>query len=84
MLKILQLLFEFALGGAVLVFVYWQMIRPLFRGTPIFPMFRRRPRVERELEVVNEQMEDADLRRQLEARQRQLGEESPHTTKEKT
>ena len=82
MLKILQLLFEFALGGAVLVFAYWQMIRPLFRGTSMFPMFRRRPRVERELEAVNEQLEDADLQRQLEARRRQIGKESTPTTKE--
>lgn len=74
MVKILLFLFELGVGCGVLIFAYSQLIRPLFRGTSVFPMFRGRPSVERDIERVNGELEDKDLVRQLAEKQRQLGE----------
>ncbi|MBP9698279.1 MAG: hypothetical protein KBD65_03760 [Candidatus Moranbacteria bacterium] len=73
MIKLLQWGIEGVVALAILIFVYSQVLRPLFRGTPAFPMFRRRPNTERQIEEVNEQLEDKQLQRELADRQRQLG-----------
>lgn len=65
-------LLELAAIAAVIALVYSQLILPMVRKTPFFPLFRSRPRVEREIEATNEALEDADLGDELKQRQRQL------------
>lgn len=74
MIKLLQWGLEAGLALAILAFAYAQILRPLIRGTPVFPIFRKRRQIERELEVVNESLEDKRLEEELAARQRELGE----------
>ena len=72
MIKVLQWGFEGLLALAILVVAYSQILLPLFRGTPMFPFFRRRPKLERELERVTEEIEDRDLAARLAERRREL------------
>ncbi len=73
MIKLLQILFELSLAGVGLIFVYSQVLRPAFRGTPVFPMFRKRPQTEREIERVNETIEEKEQERYLKQRRRKAG-----------
>lgn len=72
MIKILQVVFELVLGGVIILACYSQLIRPMFRRTPAFPFFRRRPNIEGEIEKVDESLEDKELRKQLAKKQKQL------------
>ena len=74
MIKLLQLSLEVLLGVLVLVFAYSQVVRPLVKKTPVFPMFRRRRNLEREIEVVEEGLEDKGLEGTLNQKKKQLGE----------
>ena len=76
MINVLGWGFEILLALGVLAIVYSQILRPLFRGTPLFPFFRERPKLERELEQVTEQIEDKDLAARLAARRRELDDSS--------
>ena len=73
MIKVLPYLIEGLIILVALAFVYAQVVLPFFRKTPFFPMFRSRPKVERRIEEVNEQLRDKALERELAERQRQLG-----------
>lgn len=59
--------------GLVLVLVYSQLIRPLMKKTPILPLIRPRRNIEREIEKVNEGLEDRGLERTLKEKRRKLG-----------
>ena len=65
MIKLLQFGFEWLLMLVILVFVYAQVIRPLVVGTPVFPMFRKRPNLEREMEEVTEELRDQEQAQNL-------------------
>lgn len=73
MIKILSVLIELILGGVIIVGCYSQLVRPMFRRTPVFPFFRKRPNLEGEIEKVDESLEDKELRKQLARKQKQLG-----------
>ncbi len=73
MIKLLQLLFEVLLGGFIVIGVYSQILRPLVKRTPVFPVFRKRPNLERESEGVNEALADKAQQRELERKKRKLG-----------
>ncbi|OGZ15071.1 MAG: hypothetical protein A3H76_06620 [Candidatus Lloydbacteria bacterium RIFCSPLOWO2_02_FULL_54_12] len=64
-IKLLQLILEIGAGLLVIVMVYSQLLRPMVKKTPVFPMFRRRPALEREIESVNEDLEDKELKQDL-------------------
>ncbi len=76
MVKILLVVFELIAIGVGFIFAYSQVILPIVRKMPLFPMFRRRPAIERELDAVNEQLEDKALQRELETKRRRLGKTS--------
>lgn len=73
MVKLLQLVFEFAMSGLVVIGVYSQILRPLVRKTPVFPVFRKRPNLEDEIKVVNEGLEEKKLQREIDTKRRNLG-----------
>lgn len=58
-------LLEWAAIGAALLFVITQLFLPLVRGRPAFPMFRRGPQIERELQTAREEADDRELERTL-------------------
>lgn len=72
MVKITIFFGVFVLVGLGIIFVYSQIIRPITKGTPAFPLFRRRPNIESKIEDVNEKMEDQKLQRELEKKQKQV------------
>lgn len=76
MIQILRLLFEVILAAGGLIFVYSQVLRPIVKNTPVFPMFRRRPNLESEIEGVNEQLEEKQLEGELAKKRRKLGDSS--------
>ncbi len=71
-IKLLQILLEVGVGLLVIVMVYSQLLRPMVKKTPVFPMFRRRPDVEREIESVNEDLEDKELNQDLAQKKAEL------------
>ena len=56
------------------VVAYSQVVLPLIRKTPVFPIFRRKPQLEAEIEAVNEDLAAKDEQRVLADKKRQLGE----------
>ena len=73
MIKLLQLLLEIGVGLLVVLMVYSQLLRPLVRKTPVFPLFRRRPSLERDIEDVNEALEEKGLEGELKRKKEELG-----------
>ena len=80
MIKLLQLVFEIGAGGFIIIGVYSQMIRPLFKKTPVFPFFRKRPNFEGKIKAANESLEEQDLKRQLAVKQREIAKKQ-HSSK---
>jgi len=72
MIKLLQLAFEGLLIGGILLMIYSQLVRPLVRKTPVFPMFRRHKNLERKIEGVNEKLEEKNLERDLQGKKKKL------------
>ncbi len=73
MIKLLQFGVEGLLAMTILIFAYVQLVRPLMRRTPVFPMFRKRPNLEREMEEITETTEDLAQQRALDRRKKKLG-----------
>lgn len=74
MIKLIQFGGEGLLLILLCVAAYSQVIRPLLRRTPVFPIFRRKPRLEAAIEEVNEDLAVKDEQRVLAEKKRQLGE----------
>lgn len=72
MIKAIQFGLEGLLALLVLIFAYTQLVRPLMRKTPVFPMFRRRQNLERAIEDVNADLEEKGQQNELENRKRKL------------
>lgn len=68
----MQIFLEGILAGGIIIICYSQIIRPLLKGTPAFPFCRSRPNIEGEIEKIDESLEDKELRKQLEKKQKQL------------
>lgn len=73
MIKLLQFGVEGLLILLILIFAYTQLVRPLMKKTPVFPMFRKRPNLERETESINEALADKAQQRDLERKKKKLG-----------
>ena len=73
MIKLLQIFLEVLLGGFIIIGAYSQLLRPLVKGTQMFPMFRHRSNLERDIEGVNESLDEKDQRRILDRKKRELG-----------
>lgn len=73
MIKLVQFSFEGLLILGLFLFMYVQLLRPLMRRTPVFPMFRKRPNLEREMEEVTEAAEDNAQQKALDRKKRKLG-----------
>lgn len=58
-------LFEFAFAALVLLVGITQVIWPIFRGTPLFPIFRRETRLLREAERERQRQIEMQLTRDL-------------------
>lgn len=67
MMSVLFRLLEVALGVLALLFFIMQVVMPLARGRAPFPMFRRGPKIERELQAANEEADNRKLERELKA-----------------
>ncbi len=52
----LQLL-TFAVIAVVVIFIYFQIIKPLLRGTPLFPFISEREKVEGQIEKEEESLD---------------------------
>ncbi len=74
MIKLIQFGAEGLMIALLCVAAYSQVIRPLLRKTPAFPIFRRKPRLEAAIEAVNEDLDVKDEQRVLAEKKRQLGE----------
>lgn len=72
MIKIVGFVIEGLLILSFLVLAYSQLVRPLLTKTPVFPFFRRRPKTEREIEAVNEALQQQSLERELKTAKRKL------------
>ena len=72
MIKALPYIIEGLIALLAIAFVYAQVVLPYIRKTPFFPMFRPQPKVERQIEEVNEQVLNKELESELTERQRQL------------
>ncbi len=72
MIKLLQWLFEGGLLILLIILVYSQIVLPLVKNTPVFPMFRRRPDIKHEIEQTNEALEENELQRTLAAKKKRL------------
>lgn len=62
--------FELALAVLVVLAGITQIVLPLWRGTPLFPLFRTERKLEAELEEAREEVVEADLRKQIEETRR--------------
>jgi len=76
MIKLLQFGFEGLLVLVIIWAAYAQVLRPLMTGTPVFPMFRKRPNLEREAEETTEALEDKAARQVLDRKKKKLGSDS--------
>ncbi len=72
MIKFLQIFFSGIISALIIIVCYAQMIRPLIKNTPVFPFFRRRQNLEKEFELVNEEISDKETREKLEERRKEL------------
>ena len=64
---------EIALAVLVVLTGVTQLVVPLWRGPPVFPLFRRERKLEAELADASEEVVEADLERQI-AEKRRLAE----------
>ena len=70
-LRVLELV-----GFTLLVLVaVTQLVIPLWRGTPLFPLFRREGKLEGELERARQVRLEAELRERIERERRNIEEE---------
>lgn len=65
-------LFEMALGAIFLFLIITQVLVPAVKGSPLFPIFRRRAELQQELVRVNEEEQNAKLEADLKRRQADL------------
>jgi hypothetical protein len=49
----------------ILWIVFTQIIYPISKNTILFPMFRNRRRLEKEIEIVNEKLEEVSLKNEI-------------------
>jgi|GEM_PF-3554772 len=73
MIKVLGFALEAAVILTLVICVYSQLVKPLISRTPVFPVFRKRPKTERDIEAANEALGDKALQRDLTRKQRKLG-----------
>ena len=59
---------EFVLGALFLLTMITQVAIPLIRDTPLFPLFSRKPRINRQINEVNEAIEEEQLLEKLNER----------------
>lgn len=72
MIKLLLMGSQLLIVLVILLVAYSQVIRPLLMGTPVFPMFRRRPNLERKIEETNEALLDKETAKVLGQKMRKL------------
>lgn len=67
---------EFALLAAVVWLLYAQIIMPVVRGTKLFPMFTREPKLKEDLASARQEREEAMLESRI-AAERSIKEATP-------
>lgn len=65
---------EFFLSVLIAIVLTTQVVIPLWRGRPLFPLARRRARLESELREIADEVETARLERKLENVREELDE----------
>ncbi|HXN50048.1 MAG TPA: hypothetical protein VN893_25575 [Bryobacteraceae bacterium] len=58
---------EWTLMAVAVLVLLTQIVVPLFRSTPFFPLFRRGRKLTQELAAANEEVENAKMERQIRA-----------------
>lgn len=72
---------ELVVGVLFIAAVFTQLVRPLWRGTPIFPLFRTEEgRLESELADVRQAKIEAKLQKQIEGERQDLEEHREEQT----
>ena len=67
---ILVVLFELITAVLLLYLGVTQLVVPLWRGTPLFPMFRKEGHLRHQLSRVDEEVVEADLEKEIASRSR--------------
>lgn len=76
-------LLELIVAVLVGVVVFTQIIAPLWRGTKLFPYFRRQGTLESQLDLTRQHRTEAELERELRTAQRDLS-RTPRTPRADT
>lgn len=63
---------ELLLAVVLIAFFVLQVLRPLVRGTRLFPMFSRRTKLSDEMVQLREEEELIELEKQVEAKRREI------------
>lgn len=70
-------LLELIVAALIGVIVFTQVVEPLWRGTKLFPHFRRQGALESQLDMTRQRKTEAELERELIAAQRDLKNTKP-------
>jgi hypothetical protein len=70
-------LIELIVATIVGVSVFTQIVAPMWRGTKLFPFFRRQGALESALDQTRQERKEADLEEQLREAQQELERRSP-------
>ncbi len=62
---ILLRILEYAFLGVVVILVVTQVVLPLWRGSQLFPFFRRERELEHELQKLKQESIETDLEREI-------------------
>ncbi len=71
---ILVYLFEFLVVGLGIIFAATQIVIPLWRGTPIFPIFRKERKLVKELSEAKGEVREAELVKNIHEERKQAEE----------
>jgi len=56
---------EFILIGIVLCFIFLQVVVPIVRGTPLYPMFRKERKIKADLQEARQSVIESNLKEEV-------------------